>query len=369
LLSFSIVACHSRTNKNEKHVITVFPKSQVSHIYYSGTIKPIKEDLIISPASGVVSKMNFHYGDFVRKGDLLFTLHSPEMESEFRESISNYFRSKQSYLNAKKSMIGTEMLYKEKIISEQEYSSEQGQYQNVSLSYIEASTKLKQFLIYLPSYQQSLVDMPTLDLEAVKKILQEKVEDLTIYAPSSGIVLFPDEKSTDGAKELQQGSEIKRHDMLLAIGNLSGLSVTANVSESDINHLGRGIPVQLTFDSDLELELKGTVVSVAKQAKASDNVGFSTFPVVIHVLNIPSTHLKKIRVGMNTKLDIMIKELPVIRIPIAAVAQKDEQTWVQVLDSKSGKIREVVVQTGATSQNEVSIVKGIRPGDKVVFYD
>ena len=175
IICLLLISCHaSNDSHKEPQIISVYAKNNTTHLYYNGTIKPIQADLIISPASGVISKLNFHYGDFVKKGDLLFTIHSPEMENQFREAISNYFRVRQSYLNSKKSMIGTEMLYKEKIISEKEYSNEKSQYENNVLNFVEAHIKLKQFLIYLPSYQQKIMNSSLLNLEEAKKLFKKK---------------------------------------------------------------------------------------------------------------------------------------------------------------------------------------------------
>lgn len=370
IASITLAACHSKEGaKKDSHIITVYPKSNSTHLYYNGAIKPIQEDLIISPAAGVVSKINFHYGDFVKKGDLLLTIHSPEMEKEFRENISNYLRVKQTYLTSKKSMMGTEMLYKEKIISEQEYSNEKGQYQNNFLNYIEASNRIKQFLVFMPSYQQKTIDMSVSDMDEVKKFLQEDIQDLTLYAQTSGIILFPEEKSSDGVKELHAGSKIKRDDTLLDIGDLSGLSVTTNVSENEINRVKPGAKAVLSFASDLELELQGKIISVAKQAKNGENVGFSLFPVVIHVPKLDPNKLNKIRVGMNAKVDILIDEPPAIRIPIAAVFQKNDRSFVKIKDPKTGKILDREVNTGTTTQNEVVVLSGLSPGDKVMTND
>lgn len=372
LLLFAMVlsACGSHKEKSsEPRVLSVYPKNTLFHLYYSGTIKPLEQELVISPASGIISKMSFHYGDFVKKGDVLFTLHSPELETEFREAISNYLRVKQSFLTSKKSMTGTEMLFKEKIISEQEYLSEQNQYRNNLLSYIEATTKLEQFLVNLPAYQQKIINLSNFDLEEAEKILQEKLEDLTIYAPTSGIILFPEEKTSDGMKELQVGSLFKKNDVLLEIGNLSGISISANVSENDINHLKPGVSVLITFSSESELELRGAIISIAKQAKNTENTGFSTFPVVIHVPKITDDQLQKIRVGMNAKLDILIEEGASIKIPIEAVYQKDNRNWVKKINPSNGKIQEVEVETGPTTQYEVTILKGIKQGDKVLLHD
>jgi HlyD family secretion protein len=369
LCVFLLVCCHSKEQKKDPVVVTVYPSSTMQHLYYNGVVKPLQEEAIISPTDGVISKVNFHYGDFVRKGDLLFTIHSSEMESQFREAISNYLRIKQAYLNSEKSMSGTEMLFKEKIISEQEYLNERSQYQNNLLSFVEASTKLKQYLSYLPSFHQQILTTPILKLEDAQKLLDENVEDLAIYAKSPGIVLFPEEKNGNSAKLLQLGSNIKKEDILLVIGDLSGLSITANVAEKDINRLIPNLKVTLTFASDLELELHGKIISVAKQAINLEGVNLVTFPVIVHVENLKPQQLKKIRVGMNAKLDILLEEPPAIKVPISAVHGKDNKSWLTVINEKSGKPTEVEVKTGTTTLTDIYILKGLQAGDKVLIDD
>lgn len=369
LFCLSLSACHSEKEQTNSRVVTVYPRANTSHLYYNGIIKPLQEDLIISPANGIVNKMKFHYGDFVKKGDVLFTIHSPDMENEFRDCLTNYLRVKQAYLNSKNSMIGTQALYNEKIISQQEYENDKSQYQNNTLSFVAASTKLKQFINYLPSYKEKFVDSDTINLDDAVKILQSNMEDLTITAPSSGIVLFPEQKSSDGNKELQVGLEIKKHDVLLEIGNLSGLSITADVTENDINNVKSGSSVILSLQSDLESELKGVIVSVAKQAKNSDSSSsLSTFPVGIQVPSLSNKTMQKIRVGMNAKLDILVEEPPAIKIPISGVVQKNHRAFVKKIDP-NGKAHEVPVLTGATTQQEVTILRGLKKGDKILIDD
>lgn len=367
LLALALSACHSKENKKHDKVITVYPRSHVTHLYYSGTIKPIAENLVISPAAGVISKINFHYGDFVKKGDILFAIHSPEMEREFRETITNYLRVKQAYLTSKKSMAGTLMLYKEKIISEQEYENEKGQFQNTLLSYIESSTKLQQFLAYLPSVQQNYLNNDDIDLKKAVAVLQQKMDDLCVIAPASGLILFPEEKAND-QKPIQLGLDVKKNDVLASIGDVTGLSITANVTENDINSIKPGSQVLLTFQSNLEVELRGTIVSVAKQAKSTENTGFSTFPVVINVPKLSAKQAEKIKIGMNVKLDILIEEPATLRIPIKAIITKNHSYYVKMLN-RDNKLFTREIVPGTTDQESVTILKGLNKGDRVILQD
>jgi HlyD family secretion protein len=368
ILCIFLIACDHQDRKRQT-IISVEKISTNKHIYYNGIIKPIHEQLIISPAGGVVSKINFHYGDFVSKNELLFTIHSPQIEDEFREVIGNYLRMKQAYLNGKKSLAGTEMLYKEKIVSEQEYLNEKNQFQVNFLNYIEASNKLKKYLVFIPSYKQELIDNSLSNFDAMSKILKESIEDLIISAPTSGIILFPEDRNSDNSKLLQIGSQIKKDEVLLDIGDLSGLSVTINATESDVNHLSLGLPVSLSFSSDLELELHGNIASIAKQAVDTTNNDFTLFPVTINILKINRGQLNKIRIGMNAKVDVLIQEPPAIKIPIESVFQKNDKFWVTIFDPKTHKRSNREVKTGETSLTDITILSGLNPGEKIIVDD
>jgi multidrug resistance efflux pump len=262
-------------------------------------------------------------------------------------------------------MEGTEALHKEKIISEQEYSNEQSQYQNNFLSYMEATHKLQQLLKDIPNLRQKIKDVSSLaNFEAAKSLLQESFDDISVTTKKDGIVLFP-EQNSDGDKKLQVGYEVKKGDVLFVIGDLSGLAITANISENDINRLKPGREVMISFAAQPDLHLQGKIVSIAKQATLSDS-GFSTFPVVINVPTLSQKQIQKIRVGMNAKIDITIHEPPVIKVPIKAIFQEAGKNWIKKVDVQTGTIQTVEVEAGETNLEEVIVSKGLNEGEKVI---
>lgn len=365
----SIVACHSSDKSAKASTeITVAPKTEVLHLYYTGLIKPLQEELISAPASGTIKKVNFHYGDIVKRGQLLFTIHSPELENEFRDAMSQYLRAKQAYLNSQTNMQGTEDLHKEKIISDQEYFNEKSQYQNNLLGYIEASNKLQQLLKNIPQAQETIQNISLSNMDKVKKLLTQQFEDLAIYAKNAGIILFPNKSANDTMKEIQVGNELKKGEVALVLGNLSGINITTDVSEVDINRMRPGQRVRVSFTARPDLILQGMIISVARQAKDAENGSFTSFPVVVQVPTLSTAQIDNIRVGMSAKLDITIAEPPLIKIPINAVFQKLGKSWVKRIQDK-GKTEEVEVETGTTSLDEVTILHGLMPGDKVILSD
>jgi multidrug efflux pump subunit AcrA (membrane-fusion protein) len=60
---------------------------------------------------------------------------------------------------------------------------------------------------------------------------------------------------------------------------------------------------------------------------------------------------------------------PAISIPITAINETNSQTFVTIYDGQSGKLKQVPVQTGKTSETSVMITSGLKAGDRLVVPD
>src|SRR5437867_3684986 len=63
---------------------TVTAKEIKKSLSYSGIIEPIKSNCIISAVEGSISEMYFHYGDQVKRGQLLFSLSSEKFQIAYK---------------------------------------------------------------------------------------------------------------------------------------------------------------------------------------------------------------------------------------------------------------------------------------------
>mgnify|MGYP002624990643 CR=1 FL=1 len=157
---------------------------------------------------------------------------------------------------------------------------------------------------------------------------------------------------------------------MLTIGDLTGLATTINVSEININRIKVGAPVKITGDAFPGITLDGKVVTVSSQANpgTGDQASISLFAVQIKVPSITEKQRQTIKVGMTAKVEIDIKKPPQILLPINAVTQREQKTYVTVID-KDGKHKQVEVTTGETTTTDVTILKGLSVGDRVVVND
>jgi multidrug efflux pump subunit AcrA (membrane-fusion protein) len=323
---------------------------------------------------GVVKNMYFRYGDSITEGQRLFTIESTKAEQDYHTALTDYLKAKDDYVKNKTSFQGTLALYNAKIVDREDFENQKSQLEISELSYITAEKSLKLAAEKIPGEMRiDYTKLSLSDIDAVKKVLQQQSNLITLVAPSSGVALFA-ERSGDqdsGAKAITIGAEIKAGQTLLSLGRLVGISTMVYVSETDINKISAGQEVSVTSDALPGMKFKGRVVEVAAQVKASEgaSAGLPTVPVAIIVYDITDQQQKLIKVGMSAKVEILIQNKPQIKVPIDAVFQKEGEAMVTIIDPKTGKMVDVPVETGQTEMEEVSIVRGLKAGDKVVVHD
>lgn len=378
LLSLLSAGCHKQNKiNNEKHklnTITVNMAAAPTHLFYSGTLSPIQVFNVISPTDGAVKELRFKYGDITKKGQLLMVVGSSKLQEDYRTALTNFLKAKEDYSTGETNFKGTQQLLKAQIISTQEYLQEKQQYDSTVIAYLNAKYQLEQQLKKL-SGSTELENLTLDNIDVLNKVLQMHYNDINIYAQNDGIILYPQKSSSSDSsdsnsdKPLQIGTQVKDGQILLGVGDLTGITTTVPVSELIIDRIKTGLDVTVTLEAIPNSSLKGVVTLVGAQAQAAPGGqgGLATFPVTVSVAKLPENIAKLVRVGMSTKVEITYNVGDRIQVPIDAVMQKNGQNMVTVLDPKTHKTREVPVTTGHTTATEVTVIKGLNPGDQVVI--
>lgn len=377
VLCMSLVGCHHQPSEKQKtKTIVAKLQSNERHYYFSGYIKPLSITPVLSPVEGSIEKLNFTYGQLVSKGQVLMTIDSPKLRDALRDAIASYLSKKSSFLSEKETFNGTTALHKAGVIDQQDYQTAYTQYQNSVLSLYQEQYHLKKTLRVANIPESAIRSLTIADIDKLKQLLNQHYSHVTITAPTTGVALFPlsssDDHSESGSNSHTQvtaGSIVHIGQLLVSVGDLSGLSVRVLVGESSVNALHVGMPVTVTGDAFQAIQLKGKVTYVASQAQPSttNSNGESRFVVRVTVDNVPAKILKSVHVGMTAKVDIHAKSSPQIMVPIQAVDQQDGQAYLTIL--KDGKAKTIPVSTGETTLNAVAITKGLSPGDQVVVRD
>jgi HlyD family secretion protein len=375
---------------------TVAPQTLTDSITLKGTLKPIQIVNITSPFAGMVREKYFEYGQAVTKGQLLLKLDRAETEVKYREAKTAYIeaqeklkeldnwtngnemaKARQSVTRSKLTMDGhnktfqeTERLFKKEIVPATEYASAKQQSTTAKMDY-EASLRELQLVKEKGEGQNRYIAKLKLD-NARQKLqdLETQLRRADITAPVSGTVLLPNMAGdTDKKGKLaEQGVTFSQGDILLAIGNTEGLSMTAEVDELEVLKIKKDQEVRITVDAFGET-IKGRVSNISSQAvKAEGGKKAASFEVSVAMDSLPVGLREKLRLGMSANMEIMLlNKANVMLLPIQAVLIEGKDRVVTVRDKGTQSLKKVKVETGITTLDAVEIISGIKAGDEVVY--
>ena len=311
--------------------------------------------------------MPFQYGDKVTKGKTLFIISSAKFLSDYKSALLQYVKAKSEFNNSQTQLKESQFLFKNELISEDDYKMKQSNYYASQLGLLQARDALEILLLQMNLKD---VDLKTLTIADIDKIsqamhLQNKSENIALVAPADGFVLSAG-KGTDEAKKYMKGDTVKQGDVLGIIGDMNGLTVNVRVNELIVNQLRNGQKVQVTGIAFPEYILQGEIERVDHQGE-STNGGLPTFSVEIKVSSLTPAQREKIHVGMSAQVKININESKSLLVPVKAIREKSGKSYVKKYDEKDHKLHDVDVATGKSNQETVSILSGLNPGDRIVI--
>ncbi len=354
-------------------------------ISLKGTLKPIKIINVTSPFSGTVKEKYFEYGQAVTKGQLLMKLDTSETEQKYRDAKSAFIEAKEkmnqvlnwsnsdemakasrNLAKTERAFHETERLYKKGIVSQNEYEDSKINYENERQAYKVEKAKgegEKQTIEKL-KYQNAKVKLAELEAQLSRA---------EIRAPVSGTIMLSDTGDREKkAKQAEKGTAFSPGDIVLSIGDTEGISVSAEVDETEIMKIKKDQEVTITGDAFPGTTLKGKVYHLSSQAggKAGDSGSRKTasFEITTVVDKLSRGQSEMLRLGMSANLTILILNKPnTILIPIRAVQTEGPERVVTVKDKQTKAPKKVKVETGITTLDSVEIVKGLQAGDEILL--
>jgi multidrug efflux pump subunit AcrA (membrane-fusion protein) len=345
-----------------------------SYLYFQGTVQPLRENKVLSPIAGVVSKpLNFNYGDVVHKGEYLLALEPNDQESSYRGALLSYLRAKSSYGQALTKYTGQKLLFENKILARNDFE----QYKN---NLADQKLALQESLFTLRAGLKKVSNDPKADANIIKGLSGLSIDDqqvykalnrsfsvVKVYAPNTGVALLPpktnDANTSTG--ELTQASVVKLDQVMLVVGDFSGLKINISVNEVSINKLKVGQVATVTGPAFPGITLQAKVATISYQAKAGGfSSGLPEFPVTITVQKLKPYQRKLIHAGMSAQVKISLSGGAELMVPITAVSIEAGISYVQLM--KNNQAVKTLVNTGVTTPTMVAINSGLKAGDNIV---
>jgi len=404
----------------------------------SGKIFPETEVKISSDVSGEVVDLFVREGDSVTAGQILAKIRPDEYQSAVergqaavnsaqsqRQITSATVQSSNSQIDqlkadknrvtaqldaARNAHKRNEKLFKEGVISEQDFETSQSNLRTLESSLAASEAALKAAETNLSSTRENVrvAEFGISSAQATLKELRTSLQKTVITAPVNGIVSKLNiEKGERVVGTLQMaGTEMMR------IANLHSMEVQVEVSENDILKVGLNDETDIEVDAYLGRKFKGRVTEIANSASnvgsALAGASLNTDQVTNFVVKIridPNSYTDLLqtgkrypfRPGMSASVDIYTNSVEgVLSVPIIAVtARGDEKEEKKKVDEEEdegpkpannktkekveeSKVKEVVfvalgdtvamreVKIGIQDNDFIEITEGLKDGESVV---
>lgn len=196
--------------------------------------------------------------------------------------------------------------------------------------------------------------------QALLASIQNVMAGFTIRAPSAGMVIYV--KEWNGRKRTA-GSQVSAWDPGVAtLPDLSKMESVTYVNELDVRKIAVGQSARLTLDADPDKRLTGKVTAVANVGEQRPNSDAKVFEVKIQITESDTT----LRPGMTTGNAIETYRAEKVRY-VSLEALQSENGIPFVYKQASGGVVRQEVETGALSDDDVVIVRGLEAGDRVLL--
>lgn len=273
---------------------------------------------VTTQLSGLVTALDFHSGDTVKKGDLLVQLQDAPERARLASLRARIAYAKSDYQRDRR-------LIRQKSISKADLQ--------------QAKSKLD-------------------DLKAQAQGQQAQLDMKAIRAPFDGIV---------GIRQVDLGQYVKAGQKVVTLQALNPLLVEFSLPQGDVSRVHKGQSVNVDVNAWPKDHFTGKITAVNPQ------VDKDTRSVAVQA-RVPNPD-HKLLPGMFAQAHVKLPARHgVVTLPDTAVSYNPYGDYVYILkpsDKKNGKKKtwtahEVVVTTGATRGSQVAIRKGVKAGDYVV---
>jgi multidrug efflux pump subunit AcrA (membrane-fusion protein) len=336
-------------------------------LFFTGIVQPMKESALTSPMDGVVEVMHYHYGQQVKKGQTVFTLHSAELQKQYNDILTDYLKAKDGYTVARAKFTGTKDLWKAGLISKNNYVSEKSSLNTMRITLMQANEKLTEMLKKTGNdAYKALSRLSFSEFGEVREALSGQHDLISIISPSDGVLLYPPKANDDKTGRITVGSAIKAGDVLGLVGDLRGIRVEIDVPEVDIDKIKTGMLATIRGVAFAKKELKGKLVTINAQASTGVSGALPSFSAIVEVSELDATAQAWIKVGMSASIELVFDSMDKLLIPIAAVVQDRGMSVVRIVNEKGSVTRRSVI-TGAVYGDKVIIDSGLKEGDVLTY--
>jgi HlyD family secretion protein len=389
-------------------------QSLTSIVTASGEIRPKNYTNVLGEGIGKITDITVREGDRVKKGDVLLHLENIQpgadvqgqaanvqaAESGMKVAEANYDSAvatqaqRQADLEKQKlDWQRTQQLYKEQLISRQDYDTGKAAYDSAVAALTASQAQVAQARA-AKEQANSTMAQTRAQLTHMKDVLRKT----TYTAPISGIVSYIDVRV---GENVVPGIQNAQGSFLMTISDMSVVTAEVKVDETDITNVRNGQAADVTIDAVPGKVFKGRVSEVGELAilRTSGQASMTAttantqeardFKVVVTIENPPSG----LRPGLSATAKIQTAHRDnVLTVPIQALAVRSQRAidearlgsgnvTLAASSDSAGSAKEdiqgvfvvrdkravfVPVQTGITGITDIEVTSGLQEGDQII---
>ena len=326
------------------HTQTVSRRPLYKSINLFGQLKAKAQIDIINKYAGIVDEINVDLGSKVQAGDILLVQHLDDARAEM-------LKAKARYAEAGANAATTDVSYNTSLIRyEADYKLAQVNAERYRKLYAQGAVSKSE----LDSYDGTPSQVYRQEQIAARReqeyiIAQNKYHDLIFKAPRAGIITY---------RDAEVGGYAPAGSRLLTLLDDSGFTVDCDITEAEAASVTVGTQVELKLEAIGEI-CRGTVVYVSPVRSRETN----KFTLRIR-LDEPGSNVKA---GLFAKGELRFLQKPsTIYLPKNTVLERDGKYFVYVL-GKGNKALKKPVTTGASNNESIEIVQGVKIGETVIL--
>lgn len=303
-------------------VWTVEKKPLRPYVETIGTLKPYEEVIIGSEIDGIVKNLRVNEGSPVSKGMVLLEIKDTDYRLEVRRAEAAMRQTEASLANAKQEYERKAALYKEELVTKQQYD--------------DVSARL--------ALAEGELDRARASLSLAK----EKLTKTKIYSPLQGAVR---------EKKVTAGDYVRNGSQLLWIVKADPIKLIFSVPEKDVGKLKSGQDVMFTVDSFPGKEFTGRVSTIYPSLEEKTRT--------LQVEAIVPNRDGRLKPGLFAKVTLYTAEVrDIVVVPITAIMYEDSR--MKVFTAEGDRAKEKPVKIGSKYGEYMEVVEGLQKGETIV---
>ena len=335
LFSFNLIKASG--NNIEVEVASVKEEKLSENVISQGTLKLANEQSIYYDATkGKVADISVKVGDDVQAGTPLFTYKSDQLLMEQKQNELQIQSVNLQIEDTQKQLKEIDKLLKDNK-DDETLKKERDQ---VNLQLEQAKLELKQ-------------------AQLQKDNINQQLADLKVVSDIAGKIIEINEDA-----QFKTNSEIP--EPIMKIGSIGQFIVVGKVSEYDALKISEGQAVKLTADTVPDKTWSGKVKSISYLPEESTGLQDSGAQSgVQYTIEIEVTDQNiELKPGFQMIIEITANEYTAKTLPLTAVKQDGEKSYVFIV--KDGKAVRKEVKVGNASLESIEIKDGVTKKDKVI---